>query len=131
MKVAADTNVLVRYLTWDDEGQAIEAAAILESRDVIVISTIVLCELVWVLKRAYRYAMVEIVDIVRRLIQTRNSEIDRPAAEVGLQALERGGDFADGVIQCEAGRAKCERIVTFDRDFARVGATAIELLGNS
>jgi len=54
VKVAVDTNVLVRYLTWDAEEQAIEAAAILESRDVIMISTIALCELVWVLKRAYR-----------------------------------------------------------------------------
>jgi predicted nucleic acid-binding protein len=54
VKIAVDTNVLVRYLTWDDEEQAVEAAAVLESGDVIVISTIVLCELVWVLKRAYR-----------------------------------------------------------------------------
>ena len=131
MKVAVDTNVLVRYLTWDAEEQAIEAAAILEGRDVIVISTIVLCELVWVLKRAYRYATAEIVDIVRRLIQTRNVEIDRPAAEVGLQMLAWGGDFADGVIQCEAGRAKCDRVVTFDRDFAQLSATAVELLGTA
>ena len=132
MKVSVDTNVLVRYLTWDAEEQAIEAAAILESRDVIVISTIVLCELVWVLKRAYRYATAEIVDIVGRLIQTRNVEIDRPAVEVGLQMLTRGGDFADGVIQCEAGRAKCDRVVTFDRNFARLSATAaVELLGTA
>jgi hypothetical protein len=26
VRIAVDTNVLVRYLTWDDEGQAIEAA---------------------------------------------------------------------------------------------------------
>jgi predicted nucleic-acid-binding protein len=85
-----------------------------------------------VLKRAYLYATAEIVDIVRRLIQTRNVEIDRPAAEIGLQMLAQGGDFADGVIQCEAGRAKCDRIVTFDRDFARLSATAVvELCGGS
>jgi predicted nucleic-acid-binding protein len=34
--------------------------------------------------------------------------------------LRRGGDFADGVVRYEAYRAKCDRIVTFDRDFARV-----------
>jgi predicted nucleic-acid-binding protein len=132
VKVAVDTNVLVRYLTWDAEEQATEAAAILEGGNVVVISTIVLCELVWVLKRAYRYATAEIVDVLRRLIQTRNIEIDRPAAEVGLQMLIQGGDFADGVIQCEAGRAKCGRVVTFDGDFARLGARAgVELLGTA
>jgi predicted nucleic-acid-binding protein len=132
VKVAVDTNVLVRYLTWDSEEQAIEAATILESGDVIVISTIVLCELVWVLRRAYGRAAADIVDVVRRLIQTRNVEIDRPAAEVGLQMLARGGDFADGVIQYDAGRAKCDRVVTFDQDFARLSAAAVvELLGTA
>jgi hypothetical protein len=43
-----------------------------------------------VLKRAYRYATAEIVNIVRRLVQTRNIKIDRPAAEVGLQMLLAG-----------------------------------------
>ena len=129
MKVAVDTNVLVRYLTWDAEEQAIEAATILESGDVIVISTIVRCELVWVLKRAYRYGGAEIVDVVRHLIQTRNIEIDRPAAEVGLQMLARGGDFADGVIRYDADRAKCDRVVTFDQDFARLSALSVKLLG--
>jgi predicted nucleic-acid-binding protein len=130
VKVAVDTNVLVRYLTWDAEEQAIQAATILESGDVIVISTIVLCELVWVLKRAYRYAGADIVDVVRHLIQTRNVEIDRLAAEIGLQMLARGGDFADGVIQYDADRAKCDRVVTFDQDFARLSAPAVvELLG--
>jgi predicted nucleic-acid-binding protein len=130
VKVAVDTNVLVRYLTWDAEEQAIEAATIIERGDVIVISTIVLCELVWVLKRAYRYAAAEIVEIVRRLIQTRNIEVDRPAAEIGLQMLARGGDFADGVIQYDAARAKCDRMVTFDQNFARLSTAAVvELLG--
>ena len=65
MRIAVDTNVLVRYLTWDDEGQAIEAARAIEEADAIVVPTIVLCELVWVLKRVYRYREPEIVDIMR------------------------------------------------------------------
>jgi predicted nucleic-acid-binding protein len=44
--------------------------------------------------------------------------------------LARGNDFADGIIQYDAGRAKCDRVVTFDQDFARLGApAAVELLG--
>ena len=80
-------------------------------------------------ERAYRYAGAEIVEVVGHLIQTRNLEIDRPAAEFGLQMLARGGDFADGVIQCDAGRARCDRVITFDQDFARLSAPgAVELL---
>jgi predicted nucleic-acid-binding protein len=85
-----------------------------------VVPTIVLCELVWVLKRAYRYAGPEIVGILRRRVAIRAVEIERPAAEAGIAMLARGGDFADGVLRHEADRAKCDRIVTFDQGFARL-----------
>jgi len=119
VRIAVDTNVLVRYLTWDDEGQAIEAARAIEAADAIVVPTIVLCELVWVLKRAYRYGGPEIIDILRRLAAMRAVELERPAAEAGIAMLARGGDFADGVIRHEADGAKCECVVTFDQGFAR------------
>jgi len=120
VRVAVDTNVLVRYLTWDDESQAVEAANAIEGADAIVVPTIVLCELVWVLKRAYRFAGPEIVGILRRLVATRAVEIERPAAEAGIAMLARGGDFANGVVRHEADRAKCDRLVTFDQGFARL-----------
>jgi len=119
VRIAVDTNVLIRYLTWDDERQAIEAARAIEGADAIVVPTIVLCELVWVMKRAYRYAEPEIIDIIRRLAAMRAVEIERPAAEAGIAMLARGGDFADGVVRHEANRAKCDCVVTFDQGFAR------------
>ena len=87
MRIAVDTNVLVRYLTWDDEEQAIEAANAIEGADAIVVPTIVLCELVWVLKRAYRYAGPEIIDILRRLVAIRAVEIERPVPRPGSRCL--------------------------------------------
>ncbi|MGH7061454.1 MAG: type II toxin-antitoxin system VapC family toxin [Stellaceae bacterium] len=120
MRIALDTNVLVRYLTWDDEEQAIEAADAIEGADEIVVPTIVLCELVWVLKRAYRYAGPDIIGILRRLVALCAVEIERPSAEAGIAMLARGGDFADGVVRYEADRANCGRLVTFDQGFARL-----------
>jgi predicted nucleic-acid-binding protein len=119
VRIAVDTNVLVRYLTWDDEDQAIEAARAIEEADAIVVPTIVLCELVWVLKRVYRYHGLDIIDILRRFAAIRAVEIDRPTAEAGIAMLTRGGDFADGIVRHEADGAKCDRIVTFDQGFAR------------
>jgi predicted nucleic-acid-binding protein len=129
VRVALDTNVLVRYLTWDDEWQSSEAANAIETADALVVPTIVLCELVWVLKRAYRYTGAEIIAILRRLVALRAVELERPAAEAGIAMLARGGDFADGVIRQEADRAKCDRLVTFDQGFARhLGADKVVLL---
>ena len=120
MRIAVDTNVLVRYLTWDDEPHASEAAKVIEQAEAIVVPTIVLCELVWVLKRAYRYGGPEIIGILRRLLAVRAVEIERPAARAGIAMLARGGDFADGVVRHEADRAKCDPLATFDRGFARL-----------
>lgn len=130
MRIAADTNVLVRFLTWDDAGQAAEAARALEEADAVFISTVVLCEVVWVLRRAYRYKAEEIATALRSLIESNTVETNRAAAEAGLRLLEAGGDFADGVILFEAGKAKATRLVTFDRTLAdRGGADAVTLLG--
>jgi predicted nucleic-acid-binding protein len=129
MRSAADTNVLVRFLTWDDVDQATEAARTLEDAEMVVISTVVLCEVVWVLKRAYRYKAAEIAEALRPLIESRTVETNRAAAEAGLRMLEAGGDFADGVILFEAEKAKVANLVTFDQAFAeRAGPAAVTLL---
>jgi predicted nucleic-acid-binding protein len=128
--VAIDTNVLARYLTWDDEAQAVAAAAVIEAAEPVSISTIVLCELAWVLKRAYRYTAAEIAMAIAGLVTSANMITDRVAAEAGLAMLRQGGDFADGIIQHEASRARCRHIVTFDRDFARrLDPARVALLG--
>jgi len=118
--IAVDTSVLVRYLTWDDEAQAQAAATAIETDEPVAISTIVLCELAWVLRRAYRYAPAEIAAAIARIVTSRNVITDRAAAEAGLAMLRLSGDFADGIVHCDASRARCRHIVTFDRDFARL-----------
>jgi predicted nucleic-acid-binding protein len=93
---ALDTDVLVRFLTLDDAQQAVAASAVIESGEAMTISTIVLCELAWVLKRSYRYHADEITDAIRRIVTSRHVETDRVAAEAGLRMPGRGGDCADG-----------------------------------
>jgi predicted nucleic-acid-binding protein len=40
---------------------------------------------------------------------------NRPAAEAGLALLDRGGDFADGVIAYEGHWLGAEEFVSFDK----------------
>jgi predicted nucleic-acid-binding protein len=92
---------------------------------------------VWVLQRACRFSSTTTAAAVQMVIAGRNVEVDRPAAEVGLAMLRpmlrpmlgRGGDFAEGVIQHDARRARCRHGVTFERDLAeRLGAEHAVLL---
>jgi predicted nucleic acid-binding protein len=51
VKVAIDTNMLVRYLTEDDEAQAAAIARIIEAASAVLVSTAVLAETTWDLRR--------------------------------------------------------------------------------
>lgn len=131
MRVAVDTNVLVRFITRDDALQSPKALETLESAEIIFISNIVLCETAWVLKRFYKYNPEQITFALSALISSIGVEVDIPAVETGLRFLAAGGDFADGVILYEAKRAKADRLATFDSGFADRGGDFVTDLARS
>ena len=98
MKITADTNVLVRALVQDDPEQAKSASALLEQAELVAIPLPVLCELVWVLRRVYRFSNHDCVSAIEALLASSSVVADRPAVTAGLKLLAWGGDFADGVI---------------------------------
>lgn len=115
MRVAVDTNVLVRAAVRDDPGQAEIAAAILTDAELIAVATPCLCEFVWVLLRVYGFEKAEVASAIRALLVAANVEMNRPAVESGLLALDAGGDFADGVIAYEGYWFGGETFVSFDK----------------
>ena len=115
MKVAVDTNILVRAAVRDDPKQAEIAAKTLIKADVLVIGMSCLCEFVWVLRRVYGYRPSAIAAAIRELLEAGNVETNRLAVEAGLAMLDAGGDFADGVIAHEGQWLGAETFVSFDR----------------
>jgi predicted nucleic-acid-binding protein len=115
MKVAVDTNVLVRAVVQDDPAQARLAAKVLIDAELIAVALPCLCELVWVLRRVYSCAPHDIAGAVRALLAVANVQVNRPAVEAGLLMLEAGGDFADGVIAYEGKWLGGETFVSFDK----------------
>ncbi len=115
MKVAVDANVLVRAVVRDDPAQASVAAKVLIDAELIAVATPCLCEFVWVLLRVYDFQPSEAATAIRALLATANVEVNRPAVEAGLSALEAGGDFADGVIAYEGYWLGGENFVSFDK----------------
>lgn len=115
MKVAVDTNVLVRAVVRDDARQAKIAAKLLLDADVVAVALPCLCEFVWVLARVYGFATTDIARAIRALLDAPGTETNRPAVEAGLAMLEAGGDFADGVIAFEGQWLGGEVFASFDR----------------
>jgi predicted nucleic-acid-binding protein len=115
VKITADTNVLVRAIVGDDETQSKAAQDELANAETVALTIPALCELVWVLSRAYRVPALEIAKTIRSLMDAANVAVSRPAAEAGLAALEAGGDFADGVIAFEGAWLGADEFLSFDK----------------
>jgi predicted nucleic-acid-binding protein len=115
VKITADTNVLVRAITRDDAVQSKIAERELANADVVALTLPALCELVWVLTQGYKIPTAEIAAALRRLMDSANVTMNRPAAEAGLAMLNEGGDFADGVIAYEGSWLGAEAFVSFDK----------------
>jgi predicted nucleic-acid-binding protein len=115
MKVAVDTNVLVRAVVRDDPVQADIAAGILTDAELIAVALPCLCEFVWVLRKVYGFVSADVGSAIRALLAVANVEVDRPAVEAGLALLDAGGDFADGVICYEGNWLGGDTFVSFDK----------------
>jgi predicted nucleic-acid-binding protein len=114
VKVAVDTNVLVRAAVRDDQEQAEAAIRIMARAEIVAIAVSCLSEFAWVLHSVYGYRAPSIARAIRLLLESENVETDRQAAEAGLALLEAGGDFADGVIAHEGRWLGAETFVSFD-----------------
>lgn len=115
MRIAADTNVLLRDVLQDDPIQSRLAKKVLQSAELVVIPVPVLCEFVWVLRQGYKRPAAEIAGSIRFLVDSSNVVVNEPAVEAGLAVLDQGGDFADGAIAYEGHWLGAEEFVSFDK----------------
>ena len=121
---AIDTNLLVRYITQDGE----EAPAVtrhLESKCTCetpgFICLVVMCELVWVLRQAYKYDRKAITKILTKLLTTAEFEVERSVlAWRALNEYQAGpADFSDYLIGQVAHEYDATPVHTLDRKAAK------------
>ncbi len=121
MRIAVDTNVLVRAAVRDDAEQYESATKLMSRAEVVAVALSSLCEFVWVLRSVYRFRSDEMAKAIRVVLAAENVETNWLAVEAGLAMLDAGGDFADGVIAYEGRWLGGETFVSFD-------AKAVQLL---
>jgi predicted nucleic-acid-binding protein len=115
-----DTNVLVRYLTQDDPAQAQKATQIIEEGvdrgEVFYLTSIVLCELVWVLEDAYDYGRYDIQMVLDRILRTVQFRFDyKDQLWLALHDYRAGpADFSDYLIGRLGTQAGCTETLTFN-----------------
>jgi predicted nucleic-acid-binding protein len=115
MKVAVDTNILLRAAVRDEPRQAQAAAHLLRSADQLVIPLVALCEFAWVMRNGYKRQAVEVAASIRSLANSARVIVDRSTVQAGLEILDAGGDFADGAIAYEGEWLGADEFVSFDK----------------
>lgn len=116
--IGLDTNILVRYLTKDDEQQWQQAVEIVEGGEQCFIANIVICELIWVLcGKPYHFNKQEVSNTIGMMLQCAVFEWEsRSLVYQALQHFKQGkADFSDYLIGAVARNYGCNKTVTYDR----------------
>ena len=109
--IAIDTNVLLRYLLWDDKTQAVKADKLINSSTPVLITDVVLVETLWTLKgKKYKLDKTAMIDVINSLFEESNICFEdgqtvwralhdyREAKPVKAGNKKKEADFADALI---------------------------------
>ena len=119
--IALDTNVVLRLVMRDDVAQSAAAEALIRRARAegarLFIADVVLCELVWVLRAAYRRSRADIAETLDTLAAVAQAEFEAPERlTAALAAFRAGrGDFADYLIREHGHRGGADFVATFDQ----------------
>jgi predicted nucleic-acid-binding protein len=116
--IGIDTNILVRYITHDEPGQARAAIKSLESLSTESRGFVsLIAELVWVLTSFYSFEKLEIVRVLETLLLSEVLTVER--SDLAWQALRKltavSAGFSDCLIEGCGQAAGCEYTLTFDK----------------
>ena len=117
---AIDCNVLVQFLTHDDDGQWPKAERQLRA-DTEIPDTVLL-ETEWILRAVYRLRPADIGRAFEALLSTKTVHVrDRARANEALRLYREGLDFADAM---HAAMTTSTSLRTFDKRFVKQARAA-------
>lgn len=116
-----DTNILVRFLTGDDEEQARKVYKIFQNAESekkeLFVPLVVVQELVWVLESVYMISRQEIIESINDLTLMPIFKFENLAAlqQFLLSAQRNQYDLSDLLIAHAAKSNGCDTVLTFDK----------------
>lgn len=125
--IAVDTNVLLRYLLWDDEIQSVKADRLINGSLPVLVTDVVLTETLWTLKgKKYRVDKTTLIAVVNSLFEEPNICFEdeqtvwralndyRHEKPVKVGSKKKEADFADALIVNKAKYYVSEKNEVFD-----------------
>lgn len=119
-KYLVDSNVVLRFLLADDEIQSpIARSYFFDTNNLLIILPVVFCEVVWVMKKRSKIPNTKIAFLLKSLVANQRVIYEQTSFEHGIQFVENGGDFADGMIAFQAQNYDAT-LLTFDKTAQKV-----------
>ena len=118
---AIDTNILIRFLTGDDELQARKVYSIFKNveseKKTLFVPLLVILETIWVLDSVYEISRTEILESITELLLMPIFKFEQHLALQQLVHSARGDkyDLSDLLIAQSAKTNGCESVLTFDK----------------
>ncbi|CAD5957917.1 Putative PIN domain nucleic acid-binding protein [Planktothrix agardhii] len=115
--IAIDTNIIVRFITRDDELQYQQSLELFKNKNIFIPDTVIL-ETEWVLRFAYKFKPLEICQSFRKVLGLPNIYLTNE--KLILQIIkwhENGIDFADAFHLASSNH--CLEFYTFDEKFIK------------
>jgi predicted nucleic-acid-binding protein len=118
---ALDTNVLVRFLTQDDDAQFRKVLQMLNrKRSTFFVCDLVLVETDWVLRSLYDWSGADVADAFARLTTIHNLSFENESRlRSSLKGLREGADLADEFIVRSCRDRGSKSFATFDKEIIR------------
>lgn len=119
--IALDTNLLVRFLVNDDEGQGEKVMSLLseaeKTGETFFVPLLVIQELIWVLDAAYGCSRAEIIDAIDKLTRMpvlHFEKLDTIHGTLNI-AIDSNFELPDLLIAHSAYDSGCDFTYTFDK----------------
>ncbi len=124
--ILLDTNILARHAVPDDPHKAVQCAKLLENiasgRQQAVVTFLAIAELVWVLLGFYHLPKQQVIETVRKILNTEKLEVTH--RETLVRTLELFDsheiDFIDAYHAAFMEEHRIHTIASYDTDFDQV-----------
>ena len=116
---AIDTNIIVRFLTGDDQKQFTKAKQVFSQQKLFIPDTVLL-ESEWVLRFAYQFTPLEINNAFTSLLGLPNVMTDKPLQLIQTLEMHKDGfDFADALHLAKS-QTHTSTFLTIDKGFIHI-----------
>jgi len=121
-KYVADTNILVRLLTRDDDKQVQAILQLIEEQDVrLIVTSMAAIETFWVLTSVYKFSKLQTVQALISLSEAEETEFEEQELVRALHLYERTKvDLVDIYLSERSRSLKAPALTWNRRDFAKL-----------